>query len=132
MPLLQDGRPSKDWLTWFMNRWDMSLKQPSPLEKTRKAAASDPKIIYGYYDLLEKTMRKLAIFDRPDCVFNVDETNLTPEPLRTKVVANKGKKASRLTATSGRDSISVMAAISADGHALPPLIIFKGNILLVI
>lgn len=105
----------------------MSLKQPSALEKTRKAAASDPNIIYGFYDLLEDTINKLNIMDRPDCIFNVDETSLCTEPLRTKVVSPMGEKASRLTATSGRESISVMAGISADGAVLPPLVIFKGK-----
>ena len=105
----------------------MSLKQPSSLEKTRKAAASDPNVIYGFYDLLETTMRKLDIMDRPDCIFNVDETCLCTEPVRTKVVSMKGKKASRVTATSGKENVSVMAAISADGSVLPPLVIFKGK-----
>ena len=110
-----------------MNRWNLSVKLPSTLEKSRKIAASDPAIIYGYFDLLEKTVDQLQIRDRPECIWNVDETNLFTDPQRTKVVAERGSKASRITATCGREAITVMAGISAGGEKLPPLIIFKGE-----
>jgi len=82
---LQENRPGPDWLRAFMKRWKFSLKQPSPLEKSRKMAASDPRIIYGFYDLLDKTLTKLNIRDRPGCIWNVDESNLYIDPQREKV-----------------------------------------------
>ena len=49
------------------------------------------------------------------------------EPNKTRVVAPKGQKAARVTATSGREAYTVMAAVNAAGEKDPPLIIFKGS-----
>ena len=127
MSLFQDDRPGEDWVHSFMGRWGLSSKMPSTLEKTRLLAARDPNIIYGYFDTVESEMSKLQIMDRPECLWNIDETNLYIDPQRTRVIAPKGVKAARTTATSGREAISVMAGISANGEKLPPLIIFKGK-----
>ena len=124
---LQDRPPGKDWIRNFMQRRQLSLKQPSALEKARKIAASNPEIIYGFYDTLEKVINDLGIKNRPECIWNIDESNLFLEAQRTKVIAPKGKKASRATATSGREAITVMAGISADQNVLPPFIVFKGK-----
>ena len=77
--------------------------------------------------MLESEARRLEITDRPCCFWNLDETNLCHEPSRTKVIAPKGQKASRVTATSGRENTTVLDAISAEGEKLPPFIIFKGK-----
>ena len=95
--------------------------------KKQGSAASDPNIIYGYYDNVENELRRLKITDRPECVWNIDEISLFTDPRKVKVIAPKGEKASRVQATSGREAITVMAAISANGDYLPPLIIFKGK-----
>ena len=95
-----------------MTRYDLSSKKPSTLEKARKSAAANPEVIYNYFELLESEARRLEITDRPCCFWNLDETNLCHEPSRTKVIAPKGQKASRVTATSGRENTTVLAAIS--------------------
>ena len=43
-----------------------------------------------------------------------------------QVVAPRGEKASRVTATSGREAFTIEAAISAAGDVLEPLVVFKG------
>jgi hypothetical protein len=110
-----------------MERNRLSLKCPSALEKTRRTAASDPEIIYSYYDMLEDAQLKFKIQDRPECIWNIDETSLFLDPRKTKVIAPKGEKATRTQATSGREATTVMAGISAAGDRLPPLLIFKGK-----
>jgi len=120
-------KPGSDWLTNFMKRSALSTKKPSGLEKARQCAASDPTIIYGFYDLLVREMERLGIMNRPECIWNTDESNCNMDPVQTKVVAPKGKKASRVTASSGRENITVMAAVSAAGERRPPFIVFKGT-----
>ena len=68
-----------------MKRYRLSYKLPSTLEKSRKYASSTPDIIYGFYDMLEKRMQELGILDRPECLWNVDETNLCIEAQQTRV-----------------------------------------------
>ena len=105
-----------------MDRYNLSVEKHSTLEKARKAAASDPFIIYQYYDLLEQAAQSLQIEDRPECWWNVNETNLYIDAQRTK-----GEKASRTTTISGREAITVMAGISAAAEICPPLLVFKGK-----
>ena len=69
----------------FLKRYRLNYKQPSALEKSRKAASADPDVIYGFYSLLEDQLEKLGITNRPECIWNVDETNLFIEPQRAKV-----------------------------------------------
>lgn len=59
-------------------------------------------------------------------IFNADESGFHSNPSRLKAIEEKGKTLSRVTGSSGRESISVLACISADGLYLPPFIIFKG------
>ena len=70
------NKPGEDWLISFMKRYRLSIKRPSKLEKTRKIAASDPEIIYSYLDLLVDEVKKLILSDRPECMLNLDETNV--------------------------------------------------------
>lgn len=122
-----DGKPGDDWLKNFLQRFHLSVKIPSTLEKSRKKASKDPEIIYGFYDTVKNEVRRLNLESRPDCIWNVDETSLYHDPSKTKVIGPTGQKLSRITATSGRESTTVMAAISAYGDLLPPLIVFKGK-----
>ena len=96
-----------------MKKYDLSRKKPSALEKTRKLAEQNPNTIYGYFDLIQEEASRLNILQRPECFWNLDETNLCLDPSRTKVIAPKGKRASRITATSGREHVTVLAAVSA-------------------
>ena len=123
----KDDRPGEDWLANFLKRNNLSTKKPASLEKARKSAASDPEVIYSMYDLLEQEIKRLGLEDRPECIWNADETNLGIDPVQTKVIAPRGEKASRITATSGRELYTVMGAANAVGDYLPPLIVFKGS-----
>lgn len=54
-------------------------------------------------------------------IFNADESGFHTDPSRLKAIGEKGKTLSRVTGGSGRESISVLACISADGLYLQPL-----------
>ena len=41
---------------------------PSTLEKSRKLAAKNPNIIYGFFDLLEQEIKRPKIENRPECI----------------------------------------------------------------
>ena len=127
--ILQDCPPGKDWIRNFMKHRQLLLKQPSALEKG-EIAASDPDTIYGFYDALVMVINDLNISDCPECVWNIDESNLFLEAQRSKIIAPKGKKESCTTATNGCEAVTVMAGISADQTVLPPFIVFKGKYLI--
>lgn len=122
-----NGRPGKDWLKAFMVRHNLSSKKPSLLEKVRQSVASNPFVIYDFYDKIESVTERLNIKMKPNHIWNLDETSLFHDPTRLKVVGAKGQKVSRVTHGSGREATSILACICANGEALPPLVIFTGK-----
>lgn len=118
--------PGSDWFAGFAKRHNLTIKKPQPVEYARKKMC-DPFIIYPYFDLLEKTIKTLGIENRPECIWNLDETSFCHDPSRVKVVGQKGVAATRTISSPGRDNTSVLMAASADGEKAPPLIIFKGK-----
>lgn len=123
----KDGIPGKDWFIGFKKRHRLSIKKPQTLEYARKKAGSDPFIIEGYFDLLQKTLIDLDLVDKPKQIFNIDETSFALDPTKTKVVGQKNAPSSRVTAGPARESTTVLMGGNADGQKLPPLIVFKGK-----
>lgn len=122
----KDGRPGSDWFRSFCQRHKLSQKKLEQLEKCRRTATSDPYIIYGFYERLEKTIEDLNLTFKPSHIWNLDETSFSADPTRIKGVAEKGQKVHRNIEGSGKENTTVMACISAAGNLLPPLIIFQG------
>jgi hypothetical protein len=122
-----DKIPGKDWMSNFMRNHHLSLKSPGSLEKCRKTAEADPFLIYEFYDLLEESVRSLNLSERPQCIWNLDESPFWIDPKGGKVVGEIGVKTQRVTSGTGRTCLSVLGCVSAAGRALPPLIIFQGK-----
>lgn len=123
-----NGIPGNDWYYGFMKRHPtLSFKKPEHLQKSRFDARK-PAIIFNFYEDLEEVLNKYEItYPEKSCfVFNCDETGFCTDPRRLKAIGEKGVPLSRVSGGSGRESISVLATVSADGQCLPPLIIFKG------
>lgn len=123
----KNNRPGQDWWLGFKARHRLSLKKPELLEHSRRKQASDPFIIYGFYDLLEKVINDCKLQDKPTLIYNCDETSFSHDPSKTKIVNAIGQPCHRVTAGTGRDNTSVLACVNAAGEKLPPLIIFKSK-----
>lgn len=121
-----NNRPGTDWLIAFKRRHGLSTKKPQSLEYCRKKA-TDPFLINEYFQLLKETLDKLKLHNKPNSIWNLDETSLCMDPSRLKVVGAKGKPCSRIIAGSGKENVTVLAGASAAGQKAPPLIIYKGN-----
>ena len=124
----KDGIPGEDWYYGFMRRHPaLSLKKPEHLQKLRKDARR-PEIVYNFFEQLKKvvTESNLDSEGKSSFVFNADESGFNSDPNRVRGIGTKGKALCRISGGSGRESTTVLACVSADGKALPPLIIFKG------
>lgn len=122
----RNNKPGTDWLILFKKRHKLSVKKPQNLEFCRKKS-TDPFVINKYFDLLEATLTSLDLLDKPESVYNLDETSLCSDPLKVKVVGAKGQPSCRVTAGSGKENFTILAGASAAGVKLPPLVIFKGS-----
>ncbi|KAL0819258.1 hypothetical protein ABMA28_008498 [Loxostege sticticalis] len=122
----KNNTPGPDWFINFRKRHRLSIKKAQPVEYVRKKM-TDPFFIFEYFELLEKTLIELDLIDKPQNVWNLDETSLCLDPTRTKVVGAINKPCARTTYGSGKENITVLAGANAEGKKLPPLIVFKGK-----
>lgn len=67
--------PGKDWMQSFMRLTNLSLKTAGTMEKTRKLAASNPWVIYEFYDILEELVGRLRLENSAGNIWNVDESS---------------------------------------------------------
>jgi hypothetical protein len=119
--------PSDEWVTDFMSRHHLSLRLPSMQEKVRKEAASDPFLIFEFYNILKNELDNLGILNKPSHIFNCDESAFFVDPVRGRIVSETGVSVFHSTAGSGRECITAMATVNAAGKCLPPLVIFKAK-----
>lgn len=118
--------PGRDWFYAFKKRNGLSIKKPQAVEISRRKA-SDPFIVYAYFDLLEQVAEELGLQNKPDKIYNLDETSICQDPQKGKIIGKKGFKATRTTSGPGRSNTTILLATNACGDKVPPLIIFQGK-----
>ena len=114
------------WWRSFKERYGLSLRTPEKLAANR-AAIGNRENLDDFYDKLEMTLNRLGLSNKPQQIFNCDETWLTIVVKPSKIVTQIGKKIvySKTFAEKGFTQ-TVLGCCGADGTAVPPMIIFKG------
>lgn len=87
----------------------------------RSRAAVTPDEINKYFDNLTKCLEGVD----PSHIINYDETNLSDDPGRKKIVCKRGTKYPERVMNQTKTSTSVMFAATANGQLLPPYVIYK-------
>lgn len=119
--------PGLDWTRAFLKRHRLSMKKGGQMQIARKNVTSDPFVIYRFYELLNKEVERLGIKDKPECVFNCDESGFPTDSLKCKYVGPVGEKCIPVTHGCNRENTTVLAVCCADGGAMDPLITFRGK-----
>lgn len=87
----------------------------------RSRAGITSNTINGYFDELTKELEGVPV----ENIVNYDETNLSDDPNRRKVITRRGTKYPERVMNSSKDSTSVMFSASAKGTILPPYDVYK-------
>ena len=117
--------PTLKWWRCFRDRHkELSLRKVEAIDRGRAANAKED-IIQEYFDVLEDTMRKNDLLDKPHLLFNCDESALVLNKLAKKVLVPRKSKHCHTIATANTQHVSVLCCISAAGSTLPPLIVFS-------
>ena len=119
------GSPGKDWITLFMKRQNLSLKNATKLSKPCQNATKNPFIINHWFDILEESIENLGLKECPDLIWNVDESGVPHEPKKCKVVSLKGQPTLKIITGLDRDNKTILVAVSGSGETLPLLIVFQ-------
>ena len=88
----RQGYPGPDWINTFVENNNLSFKEATKLSRHRYNATKNPFIIYNFYDILEKVVFDLNLQERPNFIWNIDESGLLSEPNKCKVISEKGQK----------------------------------------
>ena len=124
--LCDDKFNGEGWWTRFMSRNPtLSLRTADPLSKVRADAVKQEKID-EYFKLLKSTLEKHDLMNKPQCIYNVDESGMPLEHKQPKRVAQRGAKKVYRRSSGNKAQITIVACASATGVALPPMVIFQG------
>lgn len=76
-----------------------------------------------YFDHLKKELDGVL----PQCIINYDETNISDDPGRKKILTRRGSKRAERVIDYSKSSTSVMFSGTANGELLPPYIVYKAE-----
>ena len=109
----------------FMKKQHLSFKNATKLCKARYNTTKNPFIVNHWFDIFEETVKKLGTEDRPDPIWNSDESGLPSEPKKCKTSSLKGQKTLQIVTGSDRNKTTLLAAVSASRKTFPSLTIFQ-------
>lgn len=83
----------RDWWAGFRvrHREMLSIRKPEGLSLSRATSMNRP-AVEKYFNILERELRRLGIINKPNCIYNCDESGLSLVPDTCKIVGRKGKK----------------------------------------
>lgn len=119
----KDNLPGRDFVYSFLSRHkaDLSLRLCQNIKRAR--ASITPETINDYFDRLER-----ELVDIPSShIINYDETNLSDDPGRSKIITRRGCKYPERIMNSSKSSVSVMFSATGCGQMLPPYVVYKAT-----
>ena len=84
-------------------------------------------VVNKYFDDLEKIVTQMDLSDKPDRIWNCDETGLQFSPNPGKVLAKKGTRELLARSSNSQDSVTTLVCINAAEAAMPPFCVVKGK-----
>lgn len=124
----QTDKPlSNCWLYGFLKRWGSRIKsiKPAALDSQR-AKHTTPESVAEYFNNLEIAFEKYSLHNRPDLIYNLDETGISPEHRPPNVIAPSQGKTHAVTSPRSSNT-TIIACVNAAGNHIPPYFVFKGT-----
>ena len=118
--------PKHTWWDGF-KKWhkgELTLRRPDKLNRGHASIANEH-VMKQHLNLLEETLTKLKIKNKPERIFNCDESGIELDVRTWKVVVSRSSKQAYAQLKSSKEHITAHVAVSADGIPLPPFLIFK-------
>lgn len=114
--------PGRDWVKSFLKRQtDLSVRFANNTKRSR--AAIDEKTITDYIDNLSMVTKDVS----PENIYNYDETAMSDDPGRSKIVCRRGCKYPERVLNSSKSNVLVMFCGNAAGSSIPPYIIYRAE-----
>jgi len=119
----KDNLPGEEWSYSFMKRHSDNIKNRMCQNISKKRAAVSREVVGSYFQELEKSMDGVS----PQNVINYDETNLSDDPGRSKLIFKRGSRYPERILNSSKASTSLMLAGTGAGEVLPVYVVYKSD-----
>lgn len=117
-----NNMPGPDWRESFLKRNpELSVRMSENMKRSR--AEVTLATLSGYFAELHRSMEGCP----PENIINYDESNLTDDPGKQRVIVRRGVKHARRKIDFSKSSTSIMFCVAADGTALPPYVVYKSS-----
>lgn len=119
---------SVKWVDRFMKRHpEIAVCKPQTLNLAR-AQKLNPIIVYDHFSKLKAIYDTQGFLMSPEKIFNMDEKGCRLCLYGgSKVLAETGSKRVPSIGNKHGENVTIVAAVNAIGHAVPPMILFKGE-----
>ncbi|XP_053372904.1 uncharacterized protein LOC123565518 [Mercenaria mercenaria] len=118
---------SNNWLYGFMNRWQKRLVSLSPRSlDSYRAKCSTPEAVSSYFRNLQDTLKRYDLLDKPQNIYNLDETGLQPDHRPPNIIAKLNSKPQAITSPRSTTT-TLIGCVNAIGNYVPPFFVFKGK-----
>ncbi|KAJ6263603.1 hypothetical protein Dda_2171 [Drechslerella dactyloides] len=117
----------KNWATNFVKRRPELKTRLSQKYDYQRAKCEDPKLIGGWFQLIQAMKARYGILD--DDIYNFDETGFAMGIISTITVVTGAECRGRakLAQPGNREWATVIQGVNAQGWAIPPFIILAGQ-----
>ena len=112
--------PGTDWASLFLNRHKDLTQRLAGNIKTKRAGISEEEIDQ-YFSNLKKELEGLP----PENIMNYDETNVSDDPGRKRIITKRGTKYPERIMNHSKSCTSLMYAGTAGGKLMPPYAVYK-------
>jgi hypothetical protein len=124
-----DGKPSQEFILSFERRHASVLsRRIGQTLPANRAYACNPLVVQDFFDKLQSVFDRCGLRDRPQNVFNVDETGFQTDIGKPKLLCGKGSRNPHKTvASTNKTMYTVATCCSAVGQFLPMYVVYKGK-----
>ena len=121
------GVPSEHWWSGMKKRHpELRLRQPEGTASVRHRCM-DPVKVAKYFHVMKEVLEEHDLKDSGIRIWNMDESGVQLEHKPGKIAARKGTKYLQSRTSGNRETITVIAAVNAQGRSLPPHFVVKGK-----
>jgi len=115
--------PGYEWFKHFLDRHKSILSERLAENIKRSRAEINHESIKKYFEHLKNSLSGVS----ENLIINYDETNITDDPGKAKIITRRGCKHPERILDSSKSSVSVMFAGTASGYLLPPYVVYKAE-----
>lgn len=122
------GCAGRKWLKGFLRRHpDIARRKAQHLNEAR-AQKLNKFIVSDYFNTLKEVLTKLDLFNKPECIYNMDEKgcrlSLHRQPY---VLTKKGSRRVHYRGKEHGENVTIVSCGNALGNVIPPMVLFKGK-----